>query len=297
MRILKTICVGACIAAGGGAALADDAAALLGERQLAVSLDERCGLFTQAQRSALDAARLQARSALLRGGHTIAALSDYTARVEARAAQEDCRSAEVADLAGRVTGAFEAWLRVPSVVFPGDVFDWSASRLTDAAEASWSVLQDTGAVRIGMSTYDDKSRFTLAVPQAASHAVAAVLVLRDMQREPALYDPTVGGAFPAPAGAAWARWTPPSYAKSLTWARGRGDAAATATLAGSREGSVFYFPDSAAEALAARDPREAARIELLDRRGSIIATHYFEVGDFGAALAFLRASELRKAES
>ena len=48
---------------------------------------------------------------------------------------------------------------------------------------------------------------------------------------------------------------------------------------------------STADALAARDPRETARIELMDRRGNIIASHYIEIGDFGAALAFLRSAD------
>lgn len=63
---VKTLCLGMGLGLGLASAtapaLADDAAAaIFGERQLAMAVDTRCGLFTQSQRTALDAARLQAR--------------------------------------------------------------------------------------------------------------------------------------------------------------------------------------------------------------------------------------------
>ena len=108
-----------------------------------------------------------------------------------------------------------------------------------------------------------------------------MLVLRDVDAAPELYDPTMGGSFPGPADAPWAEWTPPSYARSLYWASGRGDAPAVAELAASESADVFYFSDDAKRALAERDPREAARVELIDRRGRTVAVHHFEIGRAG----------------
>ena len=150
---------------------------------------------------------------------------------------------------------------------------------------------DTGTLRVGLSRLDDRIRFSAAMP-ATPGAVSAVLVLRDMRREPDLYDPTLDGHFPAPAGAEWADWTPPDYARALVWASGRGTAAEQAALSAGGTGLVFHFPESAVDAIIARDPRETARIELIDGHGDTVGHYYFEIGDFGAARAFVRSGNL-----
>ncbi|MHA6289219.1 hypothetical protein [Maricaulis sp. CAU 1757] len=298
MRLLTTLTSSAlCLAALAPAAFANNAEAVFGERELALNLDARCNLFSEAERKALDASRLQARGTLLRGGTSTATLEAKTTAIRDQAARLDCQAPVVADMADRVGSAYAAWMLIQSAEFPGDTFGWNATRFAYPGVESWALYQDTGSLRVGMSVLDERMRLTLALPDAEPRATAAVLVLRDLDRAPDLYDPTVGGIFAGPADAQWARWTPPAYAKTLNWARGRGDRASVTALTGDADGSVFYFSESAAEALALRDPREAARIELLDRRGEVIAVHHFEVGDFGAGLAFLEASQWHRLES
>lgn len=279
-------------AATGAPALANDAMGLVfGERQLALDLDARCGLFSAGQRAALEAGRLQARGSLLREGVSAHALNDYADEIERQAGSTDCTWPEVADLQARVADAFMAWERMRDMRFAGQDFDWVATRSYIAGEPGWAALQDTGTIRVGISRLDDIRRFTAALP-ATEGAVSAVLVLRDMQREPNLYDPTLDGHFPAPQGAEWADWTPPDYARSLVWTSGRGTAHERANLTAGGTGLVFHFPDSAMTAITARDPRETARIDVIDGRGERIAQYYFEIGDFGAARAFVGSGNL-----
>ena len=289
---LRTAGIGLALAAAGGPALANDATGLIfGERQLALDLDTRCDLFTPAQRAALEAGRLQARGSLLRDGVSVHALEDYAAEIEAQAAATDCGRPDVADLRARIADAFLGWQRLRDMHFSGEDFDWNATRSYIAGEPVWAALQDTGEIRAGLSRIDDRLRFTAAMPQSTG-AVSAVLVLRDIRREPDLYDPTLDGHFPPPAGAEWADFTPPDYARTLIWTSGRGTPAERAALTRSGDGLVFHFPDNAIAALEARDPREAVRIELIDGQGRIVGQHYFEVGDFGAAHAFVRSGNL-----
>ncbi|MEA1941374.1 MAG: hypothetical protein U9P68_03905 [Pseudomonadota bacterium] len=291
-KCLRTAGIGLALAAACGPALANDATGLIfGERQLALDLDTRCDLFTPAQRAALEAGRLQARGSLLRDGVSVHALEDYAAEIEAQARATDCRRQDVAELRARIADAFAGWQRLRDMTFSGAAFDWTATRSYIAGEPVWAALQDTGEVRVGLSRIDDRIRFTAAMPATAG-AVSAVLVLRDIRREPDLYDPTLDGHFPAPAGAEWADWTPPDYARTLVWTSGRGTDAERSALTRSGAGLVFHFPDSAMAALETRDPREAARIELIDGQGRIVGQHYFEIGDFGAARAFVRSGNL-----
>lgn len=290
-RLARTAGLAAIATLMGAAALANDETGMIfGERQLAVDLDARCGLFTEAQRAALEASRLQARGALLRHGVSAAALADYAREIAAQADTIDCSLPEVADLQARVAGAFAAWQSVRDMEFPGQDFAWSATRSFIAGESGWTVLQDTGALRVGISRTDAGRRFTVVLPDVPG-AASAVLVLRDTDRAPDLYDPTMGGLYPSPQGAAWADWTPPDFARTMLWASGRGSTAEAVALGAGGNRIVFHFSDRAADALAARDPREAARIELIDRQGRVVAQHYFEVGDFAAARAFIRAGD------
>lgn len=282
----------AALTVASGPAIANDATGLIfGERQLALDLDARCGLFTAEQRDALNAARLQARGTLLRDGVSAHALDDYADEIEAQAGATDCTWPEVADLRHRVADAFTGWQRLRDMQFEGQDFGWSATRSFIAGQPGWAALQDTGVLRVGLSRTDQRIRFSAAMP-ATPGAVSAVLVLRDMRREPDLYDPTLDGHFPAPAGAEWADWTPPDYARALLWASGRGTAAEQAALSADGTGLVFHFPESAVEAIIARDPRETARIELIDGHGNTVGHYYFEIGDFGAARAFVRSGNL-----
>ncbi|WP_291844116.1 hypothetical protein [Maricaulis sp.] len=272
-------------------ALADEAtAAIYGERQLALAVDARCSLFTSGQRNALDAARLQARGLLLREGIALHALDDYARELENQAAGIACTDPAVGDLQTRVVDAYAGWVRIPAMDFPGAEFTWTASRNAMPDLPVWSIVQDQGDLKIGVSTRDGRRQLSVVLPGNES-ATSAILILRDMERQPTLYDATMGGTYNGPTDAPWARWTPPRFAQSRIWASGRDAGPVAATLAGTERATLFDFPMSAADALAARDPRETARIELMDRHGRVVASHYIEIGDFAAALAFLRGGD------
>ena len=293
--IVKAICLGLGLTSLTAPAVADDAtAAIYGERQLALAVDARCNLFTDGQRNALDAARLQARGLLLREGIALHALDDYARELGQQAAGIACSDPAVADLQNRVVDAFAGWVRIPAMDFPGTTFPWTASRNAVPDMPVWSIVQDQGDLKIGISTRDGRRQLSLALP-GRERATSAILVLRDLQRQPTLYDATMGGTYDSPTDAPWVRWTPPGFAQTRIWASGRETGTVAATLAGtvadSAPATLFDFPISAADALATRDPRETARIELMDRNGHIVSSHYIEIGDFAAALAFLRGAD------
>ena len=125
------------------------------------------------------------------------------------------------------------------------------------------------------------------------------MILRDPAREPGLYDPTLGGMFAMPAGAEWVRWSAPDYAMTRVWASGRLASETAIALSGSenetQESFGYRFGARALAAMIERDPREAVRIDFLNRRGERVMSHYFEIADFAAAMAFLRAGENRAA--
>jgi hypothetical protein len=272
-----------------GMASAQDADLIFGERTAALAMDQHCGLFSDSERAALEAARLQARGALLRSGISAARLQAYSHDISTDAGSRACDAPEVLAMRARVAVAFEGYLRVGNMSFPGDTFSWIADRQVLTEEPVWALLQDTGEIRVGVSSIDEDLGFTVALPRDTPYS-AAVLVMRDLEREPRLYDATLGGMFPGPQGAPWAHWTPPDYARRMVWGSDQSTGAAAGILANAPQGRVFRFPLSAVDALAALDPREGARIDLLDSNGQRVATHYFEVGDFAAAVAFLRAA-------
>jgi hypothetical protein len=67
--------------------------------------------------------------------------------------------------------------------------------------------------------------------------------------------------------------------------------AASEGLSPGPKGRLFHLPVTAAEALAALDPREAVAVEFVfsGAGGVTVRTAVFEVGDFAAGLAFLQA--------
>jgi len=272
-----------------GTAGAQNADLIYGERTAALAMDAQCALFTDRQRAALEAARLQARGALLRSGITPEQIRTYGDEFADEARELPCDSGTVLAMQARVLTAFEGYLRVPNMSFPGTTFSWLADRqiLTDAPV--WALVQDTGRIRAGISRVDGDIRFTIALPDGGDY-ISAVLVMRNTDRAPDLYDPTMGGMFAGPPTAGWARWTPPDYARRMVWASDQMSGAAADALAGSAQGHVFRFPLSVVQQLDALDPRETARIDFMNREGDRITSEYFEIGDFAAAVAFLRAA-------
>lgn len=272
-----------------GNAQAQNADLIFGERTAALAMDQHCALFTDRQRAALEAARLQARGALLRSGISPAQLQAYGDEFADDAGARACDAEETLAMRARVLTAFEGYLRVPNMAFPGETYSWTADRQIITDEPVWALLEDTGRIRTGISSVDGELRFTVALPRGGNY-ISAILVMRDIARAPTLYDPTMGGMFAGPANASWARWTPPDYARKLVWASDQMNGPAANALAGVASGHVFRFPVSVVQQLAALDPRETAHIDLMDRNGERIASEYFEIGDFAAAIAFLRAA-------
>lgn len=270
------------------AAHAQHADEIYAERTIALAIDARCDLFSDGQRAALDAARLQARGALLRSGVEPVRLLEFGEAVEDDVADQACDDEQTLAMQAIVNSAYEAYLRIPEMSFPGDAFDWEANRLNYAAKADWVVRQDAGEVQAGLTSIEAQVKFTVSTPDPGQYS-GAVLVLRDPQREPELYDPTVGGLFDAPDEAPWARWTPPDRARQLFWASERVTGDAAVLISGSPGAQVYRFPDAAARAISALDPRESVRVDYLNQQGQPVMSKYFEVGDFGAAVAFLQA--------
>jgi hypothetical protein len=269
---------------------AQSADLIFGERAYALAMDDRCALFSEAQRDALDAARLQARGVLLRGGVAAYRLNDYSAQLNRDAAGQACSAATTLAMRDRVIDAFSGYVRMRAMNFPGEAFGWAADRQAFTADAAWVLVQDTGVVRAGLAAVNGHLSFSVSSP-SEEEFTSAVLVTRDPARSAELYDPTSSGMFQAPAEAEWARWTPPEHARRLVWARRQIATPDTELLFEDGENRpLYHFPDSAIEALAGLDPRESARIDYMDQQGNRVRSVYIEVGDFNAALAFLRAA-------
>jgi hypothetical protein len=258
------------------------------ERTLAISLHTRCDLFSDAEKAALEAARLQARGVLLRNGTSVRDLQRFTGDIGARADTVSCDDPQTLEIQARVVDAFAAYRLIPDMNFPAETFTWEADRTALLAETDWVVVQDTAEVRVGIAGIDGEFLFTIT-PMDANRYSAAILILRDTERERDIYDPTADGLFDGPSEAPWARWTPPDHALRTIWAQDRITGDVIEPLTGVLSGIAFRYSDAAAIALSQLDPRETARIDFLDERGELAVSHYIEVGDFGAALAFLQA--------
>lgn len=278
-------------AAGLSAASAQDAADVFGERAMALALNTQCAMFTDSQSAVLEASFLQARNTLLRAGTQPGQLDTVQTDIQREAARKPCNAPEIIDLRETVLSAYDAYSRRLRQDFPGGTFGWSARRPTGFETPEWLIHQDTGTVEAGIARIDGENHLAITIPGAGDFT-SAVMILRDPAREPGLYDPTLGGMFAMPDGAEWVRYAAPDYAMTRVWASGRLSAETVASL--SDEGAVrigYRFGERALEALIERDPREAARIDFLNRRGERVMSHYFEIADFAAALAFLRAGE------
>lgn len=269
-------------------AAAQNAEDVFAERGYALAMDELCELFTADQRDALSVFYLQARGALIRAGENAAELDDYRASLDEAAAQQGCRSEHAQLIYQRVNEGYAGFERLMRMSFPADQFSWEANAPIGLTRNEWLARQEAAPINAGLALINDQLEFVVDLPEVQG-VTSAVLVLRDMQREPGLYDPTVGGLFPAPEHAPWLRWSAPDYARQLVFSRGRVRGEVALQLNPSEARQLYRFSVTDAERIARRDPREAARIDLMDRRGERITSYFFEVGDFGAALAFVRS--------
>ena len=238
---------------------------------------DKCRLFEPRLTQALEAATLQARGAALRAGRPATELAATAGRAKARAAATPCNDAELDRVKTRVRHAFAGWSRAARINFPGDKAVWSADRF-ESARDGWRLFQDgaTGAspVRFGLTGRAPQDARPAAVVSFVGkpRPYAARIVMRDASRSPRPWLGTDG--------------LPPEAARRAVFAAGSDIAPRDLLASGARAGEVWRFPDSAAEALAALDPREPFLIEFLFRDDSV-ATARFEAGDFAAARAFL----------
>ncbi|GAA0776443.1 hypothetical protein [Brevundimonas olei] len=247
------------------------------ERAFVRAAQDKCRLFEPRLTQALEAATLQARGAALRAGRPATELAATAGRAKARAQATPCNDAELDRVKTRVRHAFAGWSRAARISFPGDRAAWSADRF-ESARDGWRLFQDgaTGAspVRFGLTGRAPQDARPAAVVSFVGkpRPYAARIVMRDASRSPR---PWLG-----------ADGLPPEAARRAVFAAGSDIAPRDLLASGARAGEVWRFPDSAAEALAALDPREPFLIEFLFRDDSV-ATARFEAGDFAAARAFL----------
>lgn len=247
------------------------------ERAFVRAAQDKCRLFEPRLTQALEAATLQARGAALRAGRPATELAATAGRAKARAQATPCNDAELDRVKTRVRHAFAGWSRAARINFPGDRAAWSADRF-ESARDGWRLFQDgaTGAspVRFGLTGRAPQDARPAAVVSFVGkpRPYAARIVMRDASRSPR---PWLG-----------ADGLPPEAARRAVFAAGSDIAPRDLLASGARAGEVWRFPDSAAEALAALDPREPFLIEFLFRDDSV-ATARFEAGDFAAARAFL----------
>jgi hypothetical protein len=270
VRILAVAaaCAGLCVAQAAAAGALD----LFYERTLMMAAGERCGLFQPPVAAALAAASAQARSAALRAGEAEADISATRGRALGRAQTVACDSPDLSLAAGRVRTAFQGWARVTKVVYPGAGGGWTADR-SSYSSPTWRLVAASGSqVSFGLAGARGGADLTATV-SGGEAPYAARLRFRDPGRDREAWLPRPGAALP------------PADCLRAVFAE---DAGAASPVLAHGGGVAFRFPASAADAIAALDPRERVAVEFL-YRGDRVRTELFEVGDFAAGRAFISA--------
>lgn len=239
------------------------------ERAFVLEAHSRCALFQPAVAAALDAAARQARGAALRAGVSDVALSATAGRARGRAAAVACADPELGVVKQRVEGAFAGWSRLTRMRFEGGRHPWTAVRLD---RPGWRLSQAgvTGAspVTFGLDEQDRASVVVSFVGKPRPYG--ARIVLRDAAKAPR----------------AWPGALPPEALRRAVWSAGSAAAPRPLLAEGQKTGEVWRFPDAAADAVEALDPREPFMVEFLFRDGSV-ARAEFKAGDMSAGRAFL----------
>lgn len=257
----------------------------------------RCGLFSPDVASALDAARLQAHGAALRAGLGPVDVAAVERRAEAKADATPCASRDLALAAGRVREAFQGYARLRTMQFPGRSGLWIADRAPIApvrdgkavAGPLWTLFE-TAAMTGGGATVGligSPGLVALITTADSGQAAAARLVLRDPGKTARPYlDPRRDDL---------ASRVAPQWLSRAYLARSIGPAPRSLLPKGVKAGVLVVFPRDASDALAALDPREAARLDLIfpTRGGERVESALIEAGDFAAGRAFLTAGWAR----
>lgn len=270
------------LAAATAAGAAGDLTDAVYERVLMREAGARCKLFEPRVQAALAAGALQARGAALRLGAADGAVDAASAQARAKADATPCASPDLRVAAQRVRAAFLGWSRQATLALPGGRGSWSARRWPDREGPFWALATSglldgrrftAGLRKAGRS--DGPAEFVVETSAPdAGRAWLVRLVFRDPARAPRPYL--------APGGA------PPPQAERVTASSGR------TVLDGGGAWRLRFAP-AAADALAALDPRENARLELVvstptgDRTSSVL----IEAGDFAVGRAFLSAGPSR----
>lgn len=262
------------------------------ERSLMGAANARCRLFGPDIDSALAAAAAQARGAALRAGANAADLSAIRQRAGQKAAGLDCRSRDLATVAGRVKAGFEGYARLMRMTYPGDVASWRADKFQPSKGVAWRLAQDSrfgaDSMTFGVAGARGEPGSVTAVVRFADGArpYAARLLIRDPARASVAYLSAmrIGASSRLPLAAR----TAPRNAVSVFLPETRGQAD-PALAGGDKTAVAFRFPARTAALIADLDPREAVTVEFAfaGRAGDVYRRAYVEVGDFAAARAFL----------
>ena len=252
------------------------------QRALARALDDRCSLFTESARLALDGAYLQARGDLLRAGFAADRIDQTYDQITRNASNQPCDSDATLSAAANIHSAFIGWQRERYQNYVGAPNIWQANR--PYGYDSWVVAQTLTDVELPLQIglYNSDLEYSLAIAANTSAGIASLTVrFRDIAIAPTLYDPSLGGLLMVEGMPSWTSYLPPPEAsfRYIPVARWTDESL-----------TYFGFGESALEAFAALDPREAALIEAYNAQGALISVQYVGVGDFAAALAFVRSS-------
>jgi len=247
------------------------------DRVFVLAAHQKCDLFEPKLIAALDAAALQARGAALRAGTPVADLSAAATRAQARASRTACDDGDLGRVRARVQAGFAGWSRAARMSFPGDHAAWRGDRYASQA-VGWRLVQDSATggspVRFGLAGVGPTATTPAAVVSFVGRPrpYAARLVMRDQAQAPRVW--LTGGGLP------------PESVRRVFFAAAAHAADPTLLSEGARQGEIWTFSETAADAIAQLDPRETFVVEFLFRDDSV-AEARFEAGDFAAGRAFL----------
>jgi hypothetical protein len=257
------------------------------ERTAMLATGGRCRLFDADTSAALDAGRIQARTAAMRAGADDQTLDRGAAEALAQVASLSCAAPIVQREAQRVRSAYTLYSGLQKMSFPGDVGAWRADRALAVHNTAWMLAQNAYAgedpVVFGLAGRQGAQAITVAVAAMdGAEPYAARIVLRDPARAPRPY--LAGGHPPLAARA------PVRGAARVIMADAKTQADRALLPVGVSAAYAFRFPAETMAALQRLDPREAISVEFLypSSRGDLVRTAFLEVGDFNAGMAFLK---------
>lgn len=255
---------------------------IFAQRALARTLDDRCDLFSDNERLALEGSYLQARGDLLRAGFAARRIDRTYDQIARNAANQPCSSDATLAITADIRSAFIGWQRERFQNYAGAPRPWQASR--PHGYDSWVISQtlpdEDHPLKVGLYNTEQTHAFTIAA-NMDSQIAAMTLQVRDPGVAPDLHDPSLGGLLEVEDMPSWTPFLPPEDASHSFIPESRRP---------DEEIAYFRFSEGALAAFAALDPREAALIRAYDAQGRLITAQYVGIGDFAAALAFVRSS-------